>query len=783
MRRIVLCLVVLLFSIPVGVSLSGCGKGSSIVYCQGSSGPRIGEIATITLEPRYYGKSLAYGQTDSMSTPTAYDCKGSPVTSTFKYGSTNQSIVDINPTTGQICAGQWNRNSPNGVADYTYCTANNVTGTANIIATSNGATSNRVTVYVHPAVVSMTLGNPATLTGTCGTDPSTDCCPIPGSTAITASPYVGNSCISQGDSALIVARAFDANGVNITCSIGHPTFTASTGGLINIDENGQATALQPGSTIVTANVARNPSTAGLFSVCPPKTITLSSVNATGNTVTINPNTTEVMTTTAYDTNVDATHPNGHQLTGLSLTYASTTPTTVSATSTGILATFPSVAAITAYCEPPTCNPAPTNYLGLLPNGSQVGNGKPVVSNSLIATANGLSGTRLWIASTKSQYLVPVDFVIGGVGAPVLLPWVPNSMVITQDGSSIYMGSDTALMTISTSSNSVTKQDTTVQGPVLAASPDNSSVVLTDKVRKITYLYNPSTSTSIVSFNGVAKSASYAPDSNTVYITTAPDATSAPNQLIVYNKVNGTITYDMSSTGARDVAVTVPHEGAYIAGDSAIIGRSFCPNTTIKPVDYYPVADTEAAAADHIIATNDGKHMLSVDLPTTGGAPLLNDLVVTLPIGACPASGTGATFTSVVNPVTVTGVTANSVSGIVPSSDSKIAFITYLPTTSATGTGTILPGYKPAASGPGTLTPVTLVQSSSSTTGGPTAPVTGVFSTDNSSFYVGTSGDNLVHIITVNSLTDTQQIAPKLPAVSGSGYATPDLIVQRPRATT
>ena len=58
---------------------------------------------------------------------------------------------------------------------------------------------------------------------------------------------------------------------------------------------------------------------------------------------------------------------------------------------------------------------------------------------------------------------------------------------------------------------------------------------------------------------------------------------------------------------------------------------------------------------------------------------------------------------------------------------------------------------------------------------------GVFSTDNLSFYAGTSGDNIVHIITVNGTTGTETgvITPSLTGITG-GTATPNLIVSRPK---
>jgi hypothetical protein len=100
----------------------------------------------------------------------------------------------------------------------------------------------------------------------------------------------------------------------------------------------------------------------------------------------------------------------------------------------------------------------------------------------------------------------------------------------------------------------------------------------------------------------------------------------------------------------------------------------------------------------------------------------------------------------------------------------------------TGTGGVVPAYAPQATGPGTLAAIPL----STALGTPVAPVAGVVSADNLTFYAGTSGDNAVHLITKQtdgSYKDvTTPIAPKLPDVNGN-IVTPNLLVQKPRKST
>jgi hypothetical protein len=112
----------------------------------------------------------------------------------------------------------------------------------------------------------------------------------------------------------------------------------------------------------------------------------------------------------------------------------------------------------------------------------------------------------------------------------------------------------------------------------------------------------------------------------------------------------------------------------------------------------------------------------------------------------------------------------------------------------TGTGGVVPTYSPAPPQPsptpgapptigaGTLGTIAL----STALGTPVAPVAGVVSADNLTFYAGTSGDNAVHLITRQadgSYKDvTTPIAPKLPDVNGNIVA-PNLLVQKPRKST
>ena len=821
MRRFVTLAILLFFTIPFGVSISGCSKKAPTIFCNGGdSGIPVGQVTTITLAPQITGISLNFAQIGQVGTPTATDCKGTTETvAKYTYGTflangtPDMTIADVEPTNGRLCAGTWNRNTGGGIPDFTTCNPTNKSGTVYVVASGEGASSNPLPIYVHPVVTSVVLGP---LSTDCLNDPATNCSPAAFATqqvsctimangccsqpvTTTAAFASQNSCQSQATTGQLAARVYEnastslAN--NVSCQVGHLSYVAQTPSIVTIDQNGVATAQQPGSTVITANISNAGSSAGFFSTCPPTSIKLSIPGNNGtssSSIIVNPNNTQPITSLATD-------QYGTVLTGLSLEFESTTPTTIPAVAAGtVTPIFPGAAAITAVCQPPSCNPSPFNQIGLF------GNGKPVTSNPITITAPGINSTNLYIASTNSLYLIPVDFTQPQIGAPVRLPFQPNSMVISDDGSTIYMGSSVELMTFSALSNSLSNQDTTVTGSVLAVSPDGSTLVITDPIRQFVYLYSANGTGGIqTQYGGVGTHAVFSPDSQTVYITlgdynAATGVTTPNNQLLVHSQFTGWYA-TTSSQATTDVALAVPTVGAFFAGNPTT-ARSYCPVTTVTggtPTTsstttnvFYPDAGLNLSTpvvADRIATTNDGLHLLGATATAFTDALLFTPASGSggstqpgLPVGACPGQtpvtaqvsfGTNVVFTGA-----LPGVTATAITGVFPTSDSQTAFVTY------TGTGGVVPVYRPQATGPGVLATIPL----SRALGTPVAPIVGVVSADNQTFYAGTSGDNAVHLITKQ--TDgtykdvTTPIAPKLPDVNGNIVA-PNLLVQKPRKAT
>jgi hypothetical protein len=195
--------------------------------------------------------------------------------------------------------------------------------------------------------------------------------------------------------------------------------------------------------------------------------------------------------------------------------------------------------------------------------------------------------------------------------------------------------------------------------------------------------------------------------------------------------------------------------------------------------------------DVLAATTDGNHILGATLTGGPGPITLSDIGVSIPTSECPGAGSASLSPLSINSTLITQkpltVSATAVNQVVTSPASNLAFVTY----NGTAANAPLPYYRPGTGGAaGTVNYMTL-----SGSGTITAPVAGAFTPDDTLFFVSTAGDNLVHYINVQTLTDTQQIAPNLPACTsgsidlgctytGSGSIVPATVIAvKPRSTT
>ena len=819
MRRYLILVVLFVITLPVQLSVLGCGSNPNNFCNAFGAGfaTRKGTLVSFTMEPQQTGISLSYGQVGTLTAGNGRDCVGASVSvGTVNYGTSDINNVDVSPS-GQVCAGRWNRLTSSGVADFTTCIPTNKQEVATMTGSANGlASSNAVQVYIHPVVTNVTLDTTNSSGG------AVNGCLSQFQTAqLDTTAFVTNG---QGQSQLFCAP--NASGVPACSSVlGHLAYaaqstsssagTGSTNSVVSIDQNGVATAKQPGAALITASISGTSSSAGFFYTCPPRSISLSANGAT--TVAVTPNTPQPTTATVIDTN-------GNTITGLPLSFTSTDQRTIGVGGTGtITSTFPGSSSVYAVCAPPTCNPAPVNQIGVN------GNGTPIASNTVNVTSPGSASSFLWMASPNSQYFTPLDLSVGTIGTPVHLPYKPNSMVVDQTGTSLYLGSYRELMIVAAASNTLIKEDTTVPGVVLAVSPANNEVVINDQDRQVIYVYQPAVAPStttggtgsagstgtpasiVTQYGGVGQRAVFSPDGSTIYVV-------GTNKLYVYNTFTGWSTETLDPSNATpgtttcpanpgsdlnttynvfcspDVTLAVPQFGAFLSGANAT-ARGFCPDTRKTPIDNYPSAVPGAAvgygiAADHLTSTTDGKHVISA---TAGAGAQLIDSNVVVPTNAAPPAGettvSGAcptdpttkatlplTITNSANyPQSLAAYSPSLIHQVVTSPNSSLAVVTYESATATPGNAQ-LPVYKiPAFGTPGA--PPTSVKLTGAQA---TMPVAAIFSTDQSEIFVSTAGDSNMHAVSTSTLTDTEQFNPNLP--DGNGGITPAIFLAvKPRA--
>src|SRR5579863_9944883 len=361
MRRYLTLVFMVFLAIPAGISFSGCTRNPAGNYCNGQGyGLKDTDVYAIDLEPKTTGVSIAFGQTRQINAPTATTCKNTTASvASYAYATTNNQLLDISPT-GNMCAGTWNRNSGGGIPDYTICnppsplpnTGGLPYGTAYISASANSVTSNPVEVYVHAQVSSVALalsGAQQCYSQGVSTTLDSEACYASGGKQyeFCAPPTVTNYACPGGLPPGVTSVP------SCTNSIGALTYSVATSTVASLNAaTNVITAAQPGTTAINASVAGSGSSAGYFSTCPPKSISVTLNGATNATVT--QGVTQNLLTTVLDTN-------GQPITGLTLLYDSTNPLDISAGGSGaVTASFPGAASIYAICEPSVCNPAPIN---------------------------------------------------------------------------------------------------------------------------------------------------------------------------------------------------------------------------------------------------------------------------------------------------------------------------------------------------------------------------------------------------------------------------------------
>jgi hypothetical protein len=557
--------------------LSGCSSGSGVNVVNFPT------PANVVLNPATTA-SMDVGATLTF-TAIPEDNTKKTLAQPITFLSGNPAVVTI-AANGIACAGTWD-----SLVSPQVCTPGPA-GMAQITASAQGVSSPPTTVYVHQHIDSISIS------------------PVPTQANPTA------PCVTKGQTFEYAATAF-SRGSDITSTVGQfnwssldPTVVSLSTTANGLSQNQvQTTAGLPGVSSMFASVGSVNSASFNFVTCPVQSIALSVNGISGNLLTLAQGSSQTITATVTDSR-------GNAITGIPLKWSSSQPTSVgvvagavtAVTMTGtITASAAGGASVVASCTPPTCN---MGFQPSLPIYAQSSIGVVVTPTS---TSTAASGTLL--VTTKGcqtitsciTTLVPITLPANTLGTATNLPAVPNSLVLSLDATTAYLGTDLGqlgnkgLMKFVVSGASLS-QNTSVAGKVVAVSPDGNKLVISDIV-------DPNSSPQVFIFDTVSNTASaipvaagttnvaadFSPDSLKAFIVAGNGSAST---LYVYSKVDALQTIPLTTAGA-DVAFLPSGNFGYIAAGT-ISELSLVPACDNPPPGTAPLIQTAPTTAPPLV---------------------------------------------------------------------------------------------------------------------------------------------------------------------------------------
>ena len=454
---------ILFLLIPFLLVLGGCGGGSSSTT---------GNLSQVVMTPTT--ASLDLGGVVSISASPA-DASNNVVTTSLKttFSSSNTAVATVS-TAGLVCAGSWD-------ASFIVCTPGQP-GAATITATI-GSFSGTATIYSHPHVDTVSLD------------------PLP------------SSCSSMGTTQTITAHAFHNTGSgsppqDITSLVGPFTFSTGSSTVATVNTAIQAAGnvgvvkgAAPGLTNVHAAVAGVSSPPAPFTVCLVQSIHLHLSGAPDTTFSLAPAATQSLTADIVDSSGAGIAP--------PLTWNTSRPGAATIASTGIAsAVAAGTAGITASCSPPSCN-----------QGLTASQAVPIYSNVVLGNVTGASATSTAYATgTATTSLIPIDTSGNTAGTAITLGAQPNSFLFNPAGTQGFLGSNSGLMVLTVSSNSVAAPNPTFPGKVLAVSPDGSRVIIGGATNNQVFVFGAGSGIASDSLNIFgATAAAFTPDGQRAFI--------------------------------------------------------------------------------------------------------------------------------------------------------------------------------------------------------------------------------------------------------------------------
>jgi len=592
------------------VTLSGCSSGSP------TNATSFPVPASIGLAPAN-SVSLDTGSTTQTFTASPRNTANAAVTTPVTFLSSNTAVLTV-ASNGNACAGTWD-----SLTTPQICTPGPV-GVAQVTATASGVSSPPTTVYVHQHVDKIVVSA------------------IPGQT-----PPLG-TCFSKGQLFNYQATAL-SRGLDITASVGPfawqvipsdvATVTAVTestpvsGLLIG---QAQVLAHTPGVASLFASASNVNSQPQDFTTCAVQSITLAVTGSNSNSVNVTSGTGRTVTATVLDTQ-------GNTVTEIPLTWSSSNPSTVGVSSAGsVTTTKAGGSSVIASCTPPTCNIGIKPLLPIYPEGVVdlvvTSSGTTTNTDTIYVSSTGVSASGN-CATTDGcvSSLIPITTPNNTVGAAVGLPATPNSLVFDRQGAKAYMGTDfgflgtRGLMEITVATPPTVSEFKSVTGKVLTVSPDGKKVIVSDTVSSPNqvFVFDTTTSTSVILPIAGATAADYSPDNLKAYIL-------AGSTLYVYSTLEALKSVALAAP-AVDISFLANGAFAYLAGGtpSGVAVHTTCTNTQATTVSTpaTPTFIKTLPNAGQVLAVDSpGVDVVSVNTTPVGCSPPVSNTVQSFNLG-------------------------------------------------------------------------------------------------------------------------------------------------------
>ena len=726
--------------------LAGCGF---LLSCSSSSSTRVVNNpipASVSLAPAptasmEVGKALVFSA-------SARNGRGTALTETFTFQSSDPSVVTVS-NSGIACAGVWD-----SVTSPVVCTPG-ASGIAQVTAIANGVSSPPVTVYVHQHVTKVVIQ------------------PVPGQP-----PTLSSACLSRDvnhmgpEKILYQAFAFGGPGgsSDLTSSVGpfawstvSQTFGSAAVSLSSAGTSAPlnqevATASFPGTTSIIASAGGVNSQPFQFTTCPVQSISLQ----------LAPGSTNVLTQSSSATiNATVKDSLGMDITGLTLTWSSSSPQAISVAGIGsslfgsvgtVSASTTGRASVTASCTPPSCNggfsPAmpiyPTNVLTFQSSSTAAPPTTITYVTTSACSGTTLSCTTRVVPITRSSATAQFS-----AGSPINLPFTPNSFALGRSSAgTAFLGVDSVgfnsqgLMALAGSSASTLAN---AAGRVLGVSPDSNTVILSDTVdspSRLNVCRNCSTSGRTLStiFFPNAVAAAFSPDNLKAYIvSTSPCPGGGGNGcILIYSQVDSPQYVPLSAPAS---------DAAFIGNGSAgYIGE-------VSQTEFMPTCGPNSAAsltavnfpAQYLRPLSDGMSLLALTPPNlqTVTAAISGNPSGTLP--GCPSPRGFLNITNTVGPAVNLGTGSFVPNQFFLSPDGTTAYIL-----AKTGSGAALPFF--------IKFDITTGLSSQFSLAGGALPLRAGISRIGDLLIVG-ANDNSVHIVDTLTGVDLQQLPLSFPNAS------------------